>query len=423
MNNPSNIDIEVRRLGERAKLASQKMAIAPTEKKNAVLRRIAAALRSESAVDVLRANEIDVKNAERDGLSAAMIDRLRLDRARLDGVAKGLDQVAQLPDPVGETLNHRVLENGLSIAQMRVPLGVIAMIYESRPAVTVDAAALCLKSGNAVILRGGKEAYESNRAFAAIVENALNEEGLPADAVLLIPTIDRQATTALIRLDGLVDVVIPRGGEGLINFVAKNATVPVLNHYKGVCHVYVDAEANLDDATAIVLNSKVQRPGVCNAMETLLVDEAIAETYVPQIVAALVDHGVEVRADDRVRALSNGRASNAAPDFDAEYLDLICNLKIVDGIDGALDHVRKHGSQHTEAILTENRDRQTRWLREVDASFVVTNASTRFNDGFQLGLGAEIGISTTKLHAYGPMGLQELCALKWIGEGQGQIRQ
>jgi glutamate-5-semialdehyde dehydrogenase len=410
-------------LAERAKEAARVLATASTEKKNAVLRRAAEALRGEAGDRVLEANAKDMVAAAEMGLSKAMLDRLKLDRKRLDGVADGVDQVASLPDPVGSVVEQRTLDNGLRVSKMRAPLGLIGIIYESRPNVTADAASLCLKSGNAVLLRGGKEAFHSNTAIAEIFTDALRAEGLPSETVTLLPTTDRQATLVMIGLDGIVDMVIPRGGEGLIRFVAEHARVPVIQHYKGVCHVFVDESANPEMALEIALNAKVQRPGVCNAMETLLVDEHIAPAFLPKLGAAMRAEGVEIHADDRAADYLNGVKRATAEDWDTEYLDLILNVGVVDGINGALEHVAKHGSHHTEAIVTENDANAQRWLREVDASLVLVNASTRFNDGFALGLGAEIGISTTKLHAYGPMGLAELCTLKWVGQGEGQIRQ
>jgi glutamate-5-semialdehyde dehydrogenase len=410
-------------LARRAKDASRVLANASTEKKNAVLRRAAEALRGAAGDRVIEANSKDMVAAEQMGLSKAMLDRLQLDRKRLDGVADGLDQVAALPDPVGTVVEERVLENGLRVGKMRAPLGLIGIIYESRPNVTADAASLCLKSGNAVLLRGGKEAFHSNTAIAEVFTLALAAEGLPPEAVTLLPTTDRQATLVMIGLDGIVDMVIPRGGEGLIRFVAEHARVPVIQHYKGVCHVFVDRSADPDMALEIALNAKVQRPGVCNAMETLLVDAALAPTFLPKLGAAMEAQGVEIHADDRAAAHLNGVKPASEADWDTEYLDLILNVGVVDGIDAALEHVAKHGSNHTEAIVTKDAAHADRWLREVDASLVLVNASTRFNDGFALGLGAEIGISTTKLHAYGPMGLAELCTLKWVGQGEGQVRQ
>ncbi len=410
-------------LAVRAKEASRALAIASTDEKNAVLRRAAKALRGEQGDRVLEANITDMAAAGEMGISQAMLDRLRLDRERLDGVAEGVDQVASLPDPVGALVEERVLDNGLRIAKMRAPLGLIGIIYESRPNVTADASSLCLKSGNSVLLRGGKEAFHSNQAIAEIFTDALRQEGLPPEAVTFLPTTDRQATLVMIGLDGILDMVIPRGGEGLIRFVAEHARVPVIQHYKGVCHVFVDSTADQKMALDIALNAKVQRPGVCNAMETLLVDESVASTFLPKLGESMKEEGVEIRADERAAAHLNAVKRVSAEDWDTEYLDLVLNVGVVDGIDGAIEHVAKHGSNHTEAIITEDRDHAGRWIREVDASLVLVNASTRFNDGFALGLGAEIGISTTKVHAYGPMGLAELCTLKWVGQGEGQVRE
>lgn len=421
MGTPQDIEALVTSLAQQAKAAARVLNAAPTEQKNAVLVRAANVLRGAAGDDVLRANEKDVEAGKASGLSQAMLDRLHLDRKRLDGVADGVEQIARLADPVGELVDSRTLENGLRVSRMRVPIGLIGIIYESRPNVTADAAALCLKSGNSVLLRGGKEAFESNQAIARIFVDALEAEGLPSSAVTLLPTTDREATLVMIGLDGIVDMVIPRGGEGLIRFVADHAKVPVIQHYKGVCHVYVDGAADLDKAVEIAVNAKTQRPGVCNAMETLLIDSACAEQFLPKVGDALKNRGVELRADERAAKLLNGARAAQATDWDEEYLDLILNVGVVDGIDGALDHVAAHGSNHTEAIVTEDASAADRWLREVDASLVLVNASTRFNDGFQLGLGAEIGISTTKLHAYGPMGLAELCTLKWIARGEGQV--
>jgi len=410
-------------LAQRAKDASRVLATADAERKNAVLLRAAEALRGPAGDRVLEANAKDMAAAKEMGISKAMLDRLRLDRERLRSVADGLEQVASLSDPVGTVVEERVLPNGLRVGKMRAPLGLIGIIYESRPNVTADAASLCLKSGNAVLLRGGKEAFHSNTAIAEIFTQALTAEGLPPEAVTLLPTTDRKATLVMIGLDGILDMVIPRGGEGLIRFVAEHARVPVIQHYKGVCHVFVDRTADPDMALEIALNAKVQRPGVCNAMETLLVDADVAPSFLPRLGSAMQSKGVEIHADERAAGHLNGVEPASADDWDTEYLDLILNVGVVDGIDGALEHVAKHGSNHTEAIVTEDAANADRWMREVDASLVLVNASTRFNDGFALGLGAEIGISTTKLHAYGPMGLEELCTLKWVGQGDGQVRQ
>jgi len=417
---------EIRRmvtdLATKAKAASRVLARLDPARKNAVLLRVADALRGEAKVGILVANEKDVAAAIADGMASAMLDRLRLTPQRLDGVADAVAQIARLDDPVGNVAGLRTLDSGLTVGRMTIPLGVIGIIYESRPNVTADAAALCLKSGNATILRGGKEAFRSNQALARVFGEALEAEGLPTAAVTLLPTTDRAATTVLIGLDRLVDLIIPRGGESLIRFVVDHARVPVIQHYKGVCHVYVDEDADLDQALAIALNSKVQRPGVCNAMETLLVDRGCAAEFVPRAFAALRGAGVTVRGDAAVQELADGCEAAKDEDWDAEYLDLILSMAVVEGLDGAIAHIARHGSQHTEAIVTTNYDKARRFIREVDASLVLANASTRFNDGGELGLGAEIGISTTKLHAYGPMGLNELCAEKWVAYGSGHTR-
>ena len=412
----------VEALARRAKEAARALAPLSANRKNDVLLRVARALREPSSAAVLDANAADVEDAKRAGLSAAMIDRLRLDRARLLAIASAVEEVVRLPDPVGQIVESRRLANGLEVGRMRVPLGLVGIIYESRPNVTVDTAALCLKSGNACLLRGGKEAFRSNEALAAIFDQALGAAGLDRATVSLLPTTDREATLAMIGLSGIVDLVIPRGGEGLIRFVVENARVPVIQHYKGVCHLYVDGDADLEMATSIAINAKVQRPGVCNALETLLVDAAGAEAALPKLAGALREQGVSLRGDARARAVVPDLVPASDADWDTEYLDLILSIAVVDGIDGALAHVAKHGTFHTEAIVTRSYEKAERWLREVDASLVLVNASTRFNDGGQLGLGAEVGISTTKLHAYGPMGLSELCTLKWIARGSGQIR-
>jgi glutamate-5-semialdehyde dehydrogenase len=409
-------------LAKEAKAASRVLSSVSTAHKNRVLARVAEALRGPEGERVIEANQRDVKAAAEAGMSAALIDRLRLDRARVDAIAAAVSHVASLPDPIGGVERMRVLPNGLQAGQMRVPLGVIAMVYEARPNVTVDAAALCLKSGNACILRGGKEAFHSNLALAKLFEAAVVAEGLPRGCVSLVPTVDREATLVLISLAGLIDLVIPRGGEALIRFVSEHARVPVIQHYKGVCHLYVDADADFDMAVKIALNAKVQRPAVCNALETLLVDSACAASFLPQVSAALLAKGVELRGDARARELASGMKEATQQDWDTEYGELILSVAVVDGLDGALAHIAAHGSNHTEAIVTRSYERAQRFLREVDASMVLVNASTRFNDGGELGLGAEIGISTSKLHAYGAMGLEELTTRKWIAYGNGQIR-
>ncbi|MGE0789569.1 MAG: glutamate-5-semialdehyde dehydrogenase [Sandaracinaceae bacterium] len=417
------IRAEVRALALRAKAASRALAAATTASKDAVLSNLADLLRTEHREAVLAANVEDVARAKDDGLSAAMIDRLTVSASRLEGIAASVEDVVRLPDPVGEIASSRELDNGLWVGRMRVPLGLIGIIYESRPNVTVDAAALCFKAGNACLLRGGKEAAKTNRALGDAFAAALASEGFDPATLSALPTLDREATLAMIELDGILDLVIPRGGEGLIRWVVEHARVPVIQHYKGVCHVYVDASADLDMALAIAVNAKAQRPGVCNAMETLLVDAEVADAFLPRLGDAFAERHVRVRADERARAAIPTAEPATDADWDEEYLDLVCAVRVVDGIDAALAHVASHGTLHTEAIVTEDPARAERWLREVDASCVLVNASTRFNDGGQLGLGAEVGISTTKLHAYGPMGLAELCTLKWVGRGNGQVRE
>jgi glutamate-5-semialdehyde dehydrogenase len=417
-----NIPALVRTIASEAKQASRALAAAGTAQKNAVLRRVIEALRGAEGQVVLDANERDMGFAQDANLSAAMLDRLRLDKTRLLGIAGDLEAVLRLPDPVGQVDSLRKLESGISAGRMSVPLGVIAMIYESRPNVTADAAALCIKSGNACVLRGGKEAFHSAQALTQLFETSLSAEGLPKAAVSLLPTTLREATLTLLSLDDLIDLAIPRGGEGLIRFVVENARVPVIKHYKGVCHVYVDATADYIKAERILVNAKVQRPSACNAAETLLVDRAIASQMLPGLCKAVADKRVELRGCDETRALFPRAKPVTEVDFDTEYTDYVLNVRVVDGLEGALAHIARHGTLHTEAIVTENYAHAQRFLREVDASAVLVNASTRFNDGAQLGLGSEIGISTSKLHAYGPMGLNELCTKKWVVYGDGQIR-
>lgn len=405
---------------DRARAAARRLAPLERAAKDAALLAIAR-LVEEQADDVLVANAADVADAEAAELSAAIVDRLRLDPKRLKGVADSVRSIAALADPVGEVVGMQRLENGLLAGQQRIPLGVIAMIFESRPNVTVEAAALTLKSGNAVILRGGKEATRSNLALGELVRAGLREAGLSEDAVQVVPPLSRDETKVLLSLSGKIDLLIPRGGVGLIRFVTEHARVPVVQHFEGVCHVYVDDGADLERAEAIVHNAKLQRPGVCNALECLLVHRSEAAAFVPRL-QRLLDAGCEIRGDARTVALLDGAAAATEDDWGKEFLDRILAVRVVDDLDGALDHIARFGSHHTEAIVSESYARTERFLREVDASCVVANASTRFNDGGQLGLGAEVGISTTKLHAYGPMGLSGLTALKWIVRGEGQVR-
>jgi glutamate-5-semialdehyde dehydrogenase len=411
-------------LARRARQASQVLATAATAKKNAVLERIAAALTSSATVGpVLAANRVDVEAASAAGLDEAMIDRLRLDGQRLAGLERAVREVISLEDPVGRIDALARRPSGIVVGRMRVPLGVILIVYESRPNVTVDAAALCLKAGNAVILRGGKEALQTNKALAAIVHGALLAEGLPADAALFVDDTDRELLYALLRCSGDIDLAIPRGGTALIDAVNEHARVPVIQHYQGICHVYVHRDADVAMAEDIIVNGKTSRPGVCNATECALFDVAIAAVAVPRVVAALRARDVEVVGCERIRAIVGDVAPATEADWDTEFLRKKIALKVVDDADDAVAFIGRHGSRHTESIVTNNHAVAMSFLRTVDASCVMVNASTRFNDGGELGLGAELGISTTKLHAYGPMGLEELCSRKFVVLGQGEVRR
>ncbi|MEZ4403974.1 MAG: glutamate-5-semialdehyde dehydrogenase [Kofleriaceae bacterium] len=415
-------DLDLRALATAARAASRVVAKAPAAQRRAALSAIAAAVRAHGAA-ILAANARDLAAAADHGLAPAMLDRLRLDPGRLEAIARAVDEIAAQPELVGRLEREEVRPNGLRLARMRIPLGVVAIIYEARPNVTVDAAALCLKAGNAAILRGGSEAFHSNQALAQAVGEGLAAAGLPAAAVTVVPSTDRDAIRALVGLDGLIDLVIPRGGEGLIRFVAEHARVPVIKHYKGVCHLYLHAGADPAMAVAIADNAKTSRPGVCNAVETILVDRAIAATLVPRLCAHLGGRGVELRGCPEVVRLGGpGVVAATAADWDAEYLDLIVAMRVVDDLDAAVAHIEAHGSDHTEAIITDDAAAAARFLAEVGSSTVVHNASTRFADGGELGLGAEIGISTTRLHAYGPMGAEGLTTLKFVVRGSGQVR-
>ncbi|HEU4949145.1 MAG TPA: glutamate-5-semialdehyde dehydrogenase, partial [Candidatus Deferrimicrobiaceae bacterium] len=367
-------------------------------------------------------NRKDMEAGKSKGLSAAMLDRLLLTDARIRQMADGIEEVIALPDPVGEVLKMWRRPNGLWVGRMRIPLGVIGIIYESRPNVTADAAALCVKSGNAVVLRGGSEAIHSNTAIARILREALAGSGLPQDAVSIIDRTERGAIDVLLAAEEFVDLIIPRGGEGLIRSVAEKSRIPVIKHYKGVCHIYVDEDADFAQSIPICVNAKVQRPGVCNAMETLLVHEKAAPQFLPAVAAELTKRGVELRGCPKTVLLVPQAKPATEKDWGTEFLDLILAVKVVPSMGEAMEHIRRYGSLHTEAILTRDHARAMRFVREVDSSLVLVNASTRFNDGFQLGLGAEIGISTTKVHAFGPMGLEELTATKFIAFGDGQVR-
>jgi len=405
-----------------AKRASRAAALASTDQKNEAILRMAEAIRRERG-QLQTENEKDVSAGREAGLSTALIDRLTLTDARIEGMAEGLEAVASLRDPVGETIDGSVRPNGLKIQKVRVPIGVVFMIYESRPNVTADAASLCLKSGNAVVLRGGKEAIHSNLAIHRALAAALEEVGLDPACIQLIETTDREAVNVALHAEGLIDVVIPRGGEGLIRAVAENATIPVIKHYKGVCHTYVDASADLDMANSICMNAKVQRPGVCNAMETLLVHKAVADQFLPDLVAALKEAGVEIRGCPETTAICPDVLEATEADWPEEYLDLILSVRVVDSIEEAIDHIDRYGSAHSDAIVTANYAAASRFVDEVDSAAVYVNASTRFTDGGEFGMGAEIGISTDKLHARGPMALAELTSYKWVVHGSGQIRE
>lgn len=404
-----------------AAVAARELRNLPSPLKNAALELLANRL-DKRKPDIIAANSKDVSRAGERGLSSAMLDRLTLDESAIEAMTAGLREVAALPDPVGEMVRMWKRPNGLRVGRIRVPIGIIGFIYESRPNVTIDAGALCLKSGNAVILKGGSDALHSNLILADLLAESLLESGLPPKAVQVVPVADREAVNILIGLDDYLDVVIPRGGEELIRFVTQNSRVPVLKHFKGVCHVYVDEFADPQMAIEVCFNSKVQRPGVCNAMETMLVHERIAADFLPTMAKRFHEAGVEIRGcPETLKLLPAAKPADEA-DWPAEFLDLILAVRVVGGMDEALEHIERYGSQHTEAIVTNDYARSERFLAEVDSSVVLVNASTRFNDGNQLGLGAEIGINTSKLHAFGPMGLKELTTTKFIVYGNGQTR-
>lgn len=411
---------EIRATALRARATQPALGRATSAVKTALLEAAAARIERDAEA-ILAANRKDLASADAAGISAALRDRLRLDAARVAAMARSVRSVGAQPDPVGRIDSLAARPNGLRVGRMSVPLGLVAIVYESRPNVTAEAAALCLWSGNVCLLRGGSEALHTNVVIANCFGQALIQASIDPAAVSFVENTDREVLREITQLTGLVDLLIPRGGEGLIRFVTENARVPVIQHFKGVCHVYVDGAADLEMAERIAIDAKTHRPGVCNAMETLLVDAECAHAFLPRVVAALRDKKVELRGCERSRAIASMHPATAA-DWDEEYLDLVLAIAVVDGLDGALAHVARHGTQHTEAIVTQRQDRADRWVSEVDASLVVVNASTRFNDGGELGLGAEIGISTTKLHAYGAMGAAELCTKKWVAFGAGQTR-
>lgn len=404
-----------------AKEGARAIARASSGQKNHALIKMAEALKKK-AVTLQKENKKDIVAAKKKGLSSAMIDRLTLTPERIDDMAHGLIEIAALPDPVGEITGMWPRPNGMTVGKMRVPLGVIGIIYESRPNVTADATALCLKAGNAVVLRGGSEAIHSNRAIVRILKGIAKKQGIHEGVITFINKTDRQAIMEMIKLEGLIDVVIPRGGEGLIRAVTENSCIPVLKHYKGVCHVFVDRDADLQMAEDICFNAKVQRPGVCNSMETMLVDEKIAGKFLPPMIKRFKKAKVLLKGCLVARRIEKSIKAASDEDFYNEYVDLILNVKVVRDMDDAIDHIAKYSSAHTETIVTKDYSRAMRFLKEVDSSSVFVNISTRFSDGFQFGLGAEMGISTDKIHARGPMGLEELTCTKFIALGNGQLR-
>jgi glutamate-5-semialdehyde dehydrogenase len=409
-------------LGQRAKTAARRLAQLSSKDKSRALLLMADKIEARSPF-LLEENGKDLESAKKAGVSTAVLDRIALDPGRVKGMAKGLREVAALPDPVREVVKLWRRPNGLQVGRMRIPLGVIGIIYEARPNVTADAAALCLKSGNAVILRGGSEAHHSNQAIGAVLRDACAETAVPQDAVQMVEVKDHAFVNELLQLEDYIDLIIPRGGEELIRAVAANSKIPVIKHYKGVCHVYVDADASLEMAKSICFNAKVQRPSVCNAMETLLVHEAIAAKFLPAMIKKYQAAGVAIRGCDKTQALAAGVKQATDADWTMEYLDLILAVRVVKDMDEAIEHIEKYGSQHTECIVTTNYQRSREFVDRVNSSAVMVNASTRFNDGGELGLGAEIGISTSKIHAFGPMGLEELTTTKFIIFGDGQVRE
>ncbi len=412
---------EVQRIAREAREASFLLSRLSTGKKNQALCEMADGLEENQEL-LIQENRKDLAAGEKALFSKALLDRLRLTPSVVRGMAEGLREVSRLADPVGEVVKMWKRPNGLMVGRMRIPLGVIGIIYESRPNVTADAAGLCLKSGNGVILRGGSEAFHSIQAIGEVLKRAIQKEGITGAAIQIIPFTEREAVLEMLRMEDEIDLIIPRGGEELIRFVMNHSKIPVIKHYKGVCHIFVDESADLEMALRVCLNAKVQKPGVCNAMETLLVHENVAASFLPRIGEALEREGVELRGCRRAREILTHAKEAEESDWSKEYLDLILSIKVVRGIEEAMDHIAIYGSLHTESILTSDYRNAQRFLRDVNSSCVLVNASTRFNDGFELGLGAEIGISTTKLHAFGPMGLEELTTTKFIVYGDGQIR-
>ena len=424
----TDVAADMLKLAREARTAARSLATVSTEQKNAALQYcVEALIKERSAIEV--ANTEDLNRGREKGLSGPMLDRLKLDSRGLEKLAEGIQQVIALPDPVGQELTRSVRPSGLVLRRVRVPIGVILIIFESRPNVTVEAATLCLKAGNASILRGGSEALSTNRALAKVLRGSIAKAGVPAAAVNVVETADRAAVNALLKMNAQIDLAIPRGGESLIRAVAENSTIPTIKHYKGVCHVYVDNEADLDLARTITANSKLQRVAVCNAAETLLVHKAVAEKFLPDVSRLLIEKSCQLRVCPETRRILNaaGLGGAAVKDadentFDMEYLDRILSVKVVASLEDAADHIEQHGSRHTETIVTTNPEHGRRFQNMIDSACIFVNASTRLNDGFEFGLGAEIGISTDKLHARGPMGLEELTTYKWLGDGAGQLR-
>jgi glutamate-5-semialdehyde dehydrogenase len=408
-------------LAKKSRAASNKIARLTTGEKNNLLSAMAEQLLKQKE-SILKANAVDIESAKENKLSSAMLDRLLLTPERISGMAKALEEIVQLQDPVGEISDERIRPNGLKVEMMRIPLGVIAIIYEARPNVTSDAAGLCLKSGNAVILRGGSEAFNSNKAIVKALQDGLESCGVDAATITFVPTTDRQAMLELLKLDYYIDLVIPRGGEGLIHFVAENSRIPVIKHYKGICHLYVDKDADIEMAIKLLIDGKTSRPGVCNALETLLVHKEIAKTFLPRANEEMKKRGVEIRGCEKTKSILPDITSAKKEDFGFEFLDLIIAAKVVDNYDEAVAHIEEFGSNHTEVITTKNSETAQKFIRDINSSSVMVNASSRFADGGEMGLGAEIGISTTKLHAYGPMGLEALTTRKFVVVGDGQIR-
>ena len=418
---PDQVEAQVRAIGARARAASKILALAKTEAKRHALRAAAGAIRSRQA-DLIAANEKDLEFGRNKGLSKAMMDRLLLTPDRIESMAAGLEAIAELPDPVGAVIAEWDRPNGLHIQRVRTPLGVIGVIYESRPNVTADAGGLCLSAGNAVILRGGSESLNSSSLIADCLRDGLRDAGLPEDAIQMIPTRDREAVGALLRMNDFVDVIVPRGGRGLIERVMTDARMPVFAHLDGLCHVYIHSAADAEKARAIALNAKMRRTGICGAAETLLIDKAVAGEMLPAILGDLAGAGCEIRGDDKTRALFPDAVAATEEDWRTEYLDSIISVRVVDGLDQAIEHINTMGSNHTDSIVTEDDDAAAAFLREVDSAIVMHNASTQFADGGEFGMGAEIGISTGRMHARGPVGTEQLTSFRYVVRGTGQVR-